>query len=396
MDNLSGYLRWRGDLSFVQSPFNEVDGLVFCYLAYVNLDGIAPENPEESITVKEVAEQFFTLRTQAELDADRSLIRNAPYLMKEMAKTRRFAQALIKNYTNKISDIKELQFSAMEILPGDGSSYVAYRGTDDTIVGWKEDFNLSTGTIPAEKEAAGYLNRIAAYSDRPLRVGGHSKGGNLAVFGASECELSVQKRIRRVYNYDGPGFNAEFFERPGIHRIQSKIRRFIPEFSIFGMLLEDTTEPTVIKSSQKGIMQHAGLSWQIEGPVFVRGKGLDAAAQIFSDSMETWLAQSDDEQKNLFIDDLFSVMEAPGFETLSELQAGGLYSIRKMWQRLDKLNPHTREKVDELIRIMMGHWGEFLQMRLPVMPDAKKLQKLSSVMEHKKFSEKRKKNPDFR
>lgn len=384
MDNLSGYLRWRGDLSFVQSPFNEVDGLVFCYLAYVNLDGIAPENPEESITVKEAAEQFFTLRTQAELDADRSLIRNAPYLMKEMAKTRRFAQALIKNYTNKISDIKELQFSAMEILPGDGSSYVAYRGTDDTIVGWKEDFNLSTGTIPAEKEAAGYLNRIAAYSDRPLRVGGHSKGGNLAVFGASECELSVQKRIRRVYNYDGPGFNAEFFERPGIHRIQSKIRRFIPEFSIFGMLLEDTTEPTVIKSSQKGIMQHDGLSWQIEGPVFVRGKGLDAAAQIFSDSMETWLAQSDDEQKNLFIDDLFSVMEAPGFETLSELQAGGLYSIRKMWQRLDKLNPQTREKVDELIRIMMGHWGEFLQMRLPGMPDAKKLQKLSSVMEHKK------------
>lgn len=384
MDNLSGYLRWRGDLSFAQSPFNEVDGLVFCYLAYVNLDGIAPENPEESITVKEAAEQFFTVRTQAELDADRSLIRNAPYLMKDMAKTRRFAQALIKNYTNKISNIKELQFSAMEILPGDGSSYVAYRGTDDTIVGWKEDFNLSTGTIPAEKEAAGYLNRIAAYSDRPLRVGGHSKGGNLAVFGASECELSVQKRIRRVYNYDGPGFNAEFFERPGIHRIQSKIRRFIPEFSIFGMLLEDTTEPTVIKSSQKGIMQHDGLSWQIEGPVFVRGKGLDAAAQIFSDSMETWLAQSDDEQKNLFIDDLFSVMEAPGFETLSELQAGGLYSIRKMWQRLDKLNPQTREKVDELIRIMMGHWGEFLQMRLPVMPDAKKLQKLSSVMEHKK------------
>lgn len=384
MDNLSGYLRWRGDLSFARSPFNEVDGLVFCYLAYVNLDGIAPENPEESITVKEAAEQFFTVRTQAELDADRSLIRNAPYLMKEMAKTRRFARALIKNYTNKISDIKELQFSAMEILPGDGSSYVAYRGTDDTIVGWKEDFNLSTGTIPAEKEAAGYLNRIAAYSDRPLRVGGHSKGGNLAVFGASECELSVQKRIRRVYNYDGPGFNAEFFERPGIHRIQSKIRRFIPEFSIFGMLLEDTTEPTVIKSSQKGIMQHDGLSWQIEGPVFVRGKGLDAAAQIFSDSMETWLAQSDDEQKNLFIDDLFSVMEAPGFETLSELQAGGLYSIRKMWQRLDKLNPQTREKVDELIRIMMGHWGEFLQMRLPVMPDAKKLQKLSSVMEHKK------------
>lgn len=384
MDNLSGYLRWRGDLSFAQSPFNEVDGLVFCYLAYVNLDGIAPENPEESITVKEAAEQFFTVRTQAELDADRSLIRNAPYLMKEMAKTRRFAQALIKNYTNKISDIKELQFSAMEILPGDGSSYVAYRGTDDTIVGWKEDFNLSTGTIPAEKEAAGYLNRIAAYSDRPLRVGGHSKGGNLAVFGASECELSVQKRIRRVYNYDGPGFNAEFFERPGIHRIQSKIRRFIPEFSIFGMLLEDTTEPMVIKSSQKGIMQHDGLSWQIEGPVFVRGKGLDAAAQIFSDSMETWLAQSDDEQKNLFIDDLFSVMEAPGFETLSELQAGGLYSIRKMWQRLDKLNPQTREKVDELIRIMMGHWGEFLQMRLPVMPDTKKLQKLSSVMEHKK------------
>ncbi len=384
MENLSGYLRWRGDLSFAQSPFNEVDGLIFCYLAYVNLDGIAPENPEESITVKEAAEQFFAVRTQEELDADRSLIRNAPYLMKAMAKTRRFEEVLIKNYINKISNVKQLQFSAMEILTGDGCSYVAYRGTDDTIIGWKEDFNLSTGTIPAEKEAAGYLNRIAAYSDRSLRVGGHSKGGNLAVYGASECELSIQKRIRQVYNYDGPGFGAEFFERPGIHRIQSKIRRFIPEFSIFGMLLEDTTEPIIIKSSQRGIMQHDGLSWQVEGPAFVRGKGLDAAAKIFSESMETWLAQIDDEQKNLFIDDLFSVLEAPGFETLSELQAGGLYSVRKMWQRLDKLNPQTREKADELIRIMMGHWGELLQGHLPGIADVKKMQKHSSGMDHKK------------
>lgn len=372
-------------MSFAQSPLNEVDGLMFCYLAYVNLDGIAPENPEESITVKEAAEQFFAVRTQAELDADRSLIRNAPYLMKEMAQTRRFAHVLVKNYINKISAVKELQFSAMEILPGDGSSYIAYRGTDDTIVGWKEDFNLSTGTIPAEREAAAYLNRIAAYSERPLWVGGHSKGGNLAVYGASECDISVQKRIRGVHNYDGPGFNAEFFERPGIHRIQSKIQRFIPEFSLFGMLLEDSTEPTVIKSSQKGIMQHDGLSWQIEGPAFVRGKEIDKAAQIFNDSMDTWLLQIDDEQRNLFIDDLFSVLEAPGVETLSELQAGGLHSIRKMWQRLDKLNPQTREKVDELIRIMMGHWGEFLQGRLPVIADAKKLQKAGGVMDYKKI-----------
>lgn len=377
MENMSGYLRWRGDLTFAQAPVNEVDGLVFCYLAYVNLDGIAPEDREESITVKEAAEQFFAVRTQEELDADRSLIRNAPYLMKEMAQTRRFENVLIKNYTNKISEVKELQFSAMEILPGDGSSFVAYRGTDDTIIGWKEDFNLSTGTIPAEKEAAEYLDRISAYSSRPLRVGGHSKGGNLAVYAAAECNRQTQQRIREVYNYDGPGFNPDFFERPGIHAVQSRIRRFIPEFSLFGMLLEDNVEPVIIKSSQKGIMQHDGLSWQIEGTKFVRGKGIDTAAQIFSDSMDAWLAQIDDEQRNLFIEDLFSVLEAPGFETLSDLQAGGLYSIRRMWQQLEKLNPKTREKVDTLLRIMMGHWGEFLQGKLPVIPDRRKLQKHS-------------------
>ena len=157
--NMLDYLVWRGDLTFAQSEFNEVDNLILCYLVYVNLDGIAPEMGEEAVSVRQLSETFFTRYSEKELEKDKSFIRFAPVVLKEMAQTRRFGDLLVQNYVNKVDLEKMLQFAAMEIQLGDGTTFVAYRGTDDTIVGWKEDFYLSRGVVPAEKEAVDYLNR---------------------------------------------------------------------------------------------------------------------------------------------------------------------------------------------------------------------------------------------
>lgn len=188
MGNIMDYIEWRGDLPFTQSEFNDVDNLILACFSYVNLDGIPEAASQNGIELKALTEKFLRLHTEKELKEDKSFIRFAPFMMLEMAKTERFGQCVIRNYVNEIVAEEAQQFSAVEICLSDGTSYISFRGTDDTIVGWKEDFNLSTGVVPAQERAVEYLRRIAGSLQEMVRVGGHSKGGNLAVYGAVMCK----------------------------------------------------------------------------------------------------------------------------------------------------------------------------------------------------------------
>lgn len=360
MPNMIDYLKWRGDLSFEQSSFGEVDNLIASYLAYVNLDGIAPEPGEDAVTVKEVSDRFFNKYTEKELKADKSFVRLAPYLLKAMAESRRFADALVQNYVNIINEEIEMQFSALELVLGDGTSYIAFRGTDDTIVGWKEDFHLSNGVVPAEVESVEYLNRTGRACERPLRVGGHSKGGNLSVYGAAGCEDSVKEKIIEVYSNDGPGFSVEFLEDEGLKKILPKIQRFVPVCSTIGMLLNHIVEPVVIRSSQKGIVQHDGFSWEVMGTGFIKADNLGKKTQLLNDALRQWICDMDAKQRSAVIEDFFSVVEAAGAKTLTELQGGGLKSARAMLGQLEKLSPQTRTSVERLVKTVFVHWKELI------------------------------------
>ena len=181
MGNIMDYINWRGDLSFEQSKFNEVDNLILACFSYGNLDGIPAVAEQKGIELKNLAEEFMKLHTMEELEADKSFIRLAPFMMLEMAETNRFGNSVIRNYVNEIVTEAEQQFAAVEIVLEDGTSYVSFRGTDDTIIGWKEDFNLSTGVVPAQERAVEYVRRVSENTSGMLRVGGHSKGGNLAI-----------------------------------------------------------------------------------------------------------------------------------------------------------------------------------------------------------------------
>lgn len=360
MPNVIDYLKWRGDLTFSQFPFCEVDNLILSYLSYVNLDGIAPAPQMGSVTVKELSELFFDFHTQEELEADRSFIRLAPYMMGEMAKTARFQNAKVKNYVNEVTQEEEMQFSAVELILDDGSSYIAYRGTDDTIVGWKEDFHLSTGLVPAQEAATAYLNQAAGESARMLRVGGHSKGGNLAVYAAAMCDEKVQERIKAVYCNDGPGFLESFFDEPGLKRIESRIRRYIPESSVIGMLFLHTSAPVIIRSSQKGILQHDGLSWQVLGPGFERADELNRKAALFNETLHHWIDDLEPEKRAAVVGDFFAVLEATGAQTLTRLQEGGIGYAKVMLKQVEKLSPDTKSAVDELLKSLFSHWKEFV------------------------------------
>ena len=360
MPNIIDYIKWRGDLSLSSAPFCEVDNLILSYLAYVNLDGIAPACQMGAITVKETSDLFFDAYTPNDLKKDLSFIRLAPEVLKAMAKSARFQNAIIQNYTNTIEPEKELQFAALEIVLEDETSYIAFRGTDDTIVGWKEDFHLSNGLVPSQKAAAEYMNLCGGANRRALRVGGHSKGGNLAIYGAAFCNTEVKERIIAVYDNDGPGFLKEFVKAEEIESIRDRIHRFIPESSVIGMLFEHLAVPQFVASSQKGIMQHDGLSWQVMGPKFKKEKALNPKAVLLDETLRQWIDEMNVEDRTMVINDFFAVLEATQVKTLTELQTGGLRNVKTILGKLDEVQPETKETVENLIKSLSGNWFEAL------------------------------------
>ena len=360
MGNIMDYISWRGDLTFAQSPFNEVDNLILACFSYVNLDRIPAVTRQKGIELKKLVKEFKKLHTIKELEADKSFIRLAPFMMFEMAESVRFGNCVIRNYVNEIVTEADEQFSAVEIVLDDGTSYISFRGTDDTIIGWKEDFNLSTGVVPAQERAVEYMQRISDKASGMLRVGGHSKGGNLAIYGSVMCK-SVHDKILEIYSNDGPGFSKEFQESPETAEMMPKIIRIIPEYSIIGTLLEHEKQPIIVASTSRGLLQHDGFSWEVQGPGLVRRDSLNKTALRFIEILHKWIDGMDMEQKRLLIEDLFATLQASGYENLSEVQSGGLKSLAAMVKRLDKFAPESRGMMQELLTAICGGWLEQLQ-----------------------------------
>lgn len=360
MGNIMDYISWRGDLTFAQSPFNEVDNLILACFSYVNLDRIPAVTRQKGIELKKLVKEFKKLHTIKELEADKSFIRLAPFMMFEMAESVRFGNCVIRNYVNEIVTEAEQQFSAVEIVLEDGTSYVSFRGTDDTIIGWKEDFNLSTGVVPAQERAVEYMERISDKASGMLRVGGHSKGGNLAIYGSVMCK-SAHDKILEIYSNDGPGFSKEFQDSPETAEMMPKIIRIIPEYSIIGTLLEHEKQPIIVASTSRGLLQHDGFSWEVQGPGLVRRDSLNKTALRFIEILHKWIDGMDTEQKRLLIEDLFATLQASGCENLSEVQSGGIKSLAAMVKRLDKFAPESRGMMQELLTAICGGWLEQLQ-----------------------------------
>ena len=365
MGSMLDYLDWRGDISLSYSLFNDVDSLILSALSYVDFDGIVPAPGAGEISLSEAAGAFFAAHTEEELAESKTLIAYAPYILKKVVGTVRFGDMKLRSYVNIVREEENLQFSALEFVTDDGVSFVSYRGTDDTIVGWKEDFLMSCETVVADKYAVDYLNLIQRNKTGRLRLGGHSKGGHLAIYAAALADPAITERIETVWSHDGPGFNEEFMKNEGLARITPKIRKFIPDTSVIGMLLENPTEPNIVVSNEKGVMQHAPLSWQILGASFVPAPGLSDAGQVFDDTFRSWIYSFDEEGRRAFIDDFFAVLEAPGYQTLTEYQEGGLKAIAASYERVKRLDPTTQEKIRMLFKIFGGEVAEQLRESWP-------------------------------
>ena len=351
MGNLLDYIAWRGDLTFEQDPFNSIDALILSCLSYVNFDKVVPPKSQGKLTIEKASEKFFSLHSAEELAQDKSFIKFAPSMLRALGQSERFKTAYLSNYVDDTDISREIQFAAVEIDTSDGGVFISFRGTDDTIIGWKEDFNLSFMTVPAESEAAVYLQKVMKGRLDKIRLGGHSKGGHLAVYAALAANSDLTSRIESIYNFDGPGFNHEAMESEQFKSIRHKITKIIPESSIVGRLLENTVDPIVVKSTELGIMQHDPLSWQMEGKQFEICSSTDMISDVFDETMSGWLAEMTFEDRKVFVDELFSVFEASGCENLSMLTQVGVKGTKNMIVRMREIRNESGAKVRTLVKL---------------------------------------------
>ncbi len=334
MANVFDYLNWR-DLKLKQVEFNEIDNLILARLAYFPFDDYLKEG--EEITIKEAYQRY-----QEEGTTGRILQQEDIDLYPRLANSIRFGSMKLTNYINKIDPIQEKQFSAITVLMEDDTMYVAYRGTDNSIVGWKEDFNMSfSELVPAQIDSVDYLEKIAKQYKRKIRVGGHSKGGNLAVYAAAFCQTKVQKRIINVYNNDGPGFCDKVVASQEYQNILDRVHTYIPQTSIIGRLLNHQEETTILKSTQTGIMQHDLYSWQVLGGEFVKDQ-LTNSSEFIDKTITNWLKEVSPEQREKFMETLFEILNATQAETLSEISNKVFSNAKTMVKTYQNLDAETK------------------------------------------------------
>ena len=341
MANMVDYLAWRGDIPFRYAPWNEIDGLLTATLSYLDFHG---GSDARGWTLAEAARIDLLQESSSPAFPGRKAAFYA------MASSERFGGCRMHHAIALKDEEISMQFSAMCLDLPDGTMCVAFRGTDNTIVGWQEDFNMAfTTRVPAQEAAIVYLARAAELTDRPLRLTGHSKGGNLAVYAAACAEPAIRERIESIWSYDGPGMNREMSQTEGFLSIRDKIHSFIPQTSIIGLLMDYFEPYTVVHSTASGISQHNPISWQIYGPRFETLETVDRTAVVVRDTLHDWLQNSTPEQRAAFVDALFRWVETTNATHMSELTGEKLKSMLTMLGNRKEVNPEARRVFTRLM-----------------------------------------------
>lgn len=348
MSTVLDYIAWRGDLPLDIVPFNEIDALIFCEFAYLKLKGIVQEEvSKDGITLEEAATCFFESEDVAER-SDMGILfgENVVNLFKIMAASIRYKKLELCGFVEHFDTVHEKQFAAITVLLGDGSSFIVFRGTDDSLVGWKEDFNMCFMTpVPSQEEALNYLVHAASRLSGKLRVGGHSKGGNVSVYSSTFCGKKIQKRIINVYNFDGPGFELDIAQTPEYQGISHCVQTFVPDQSVVGLLMEYDGDYVVVKSHEAGLMQHNLLSWQLDGPHFAEVERVSDGSVIIDRSVKSWLKELSSEQREQFVESFYKLLTSSEAATLSELAEHWKKNPTKAVSAFLSVEPQARKTV---------------------------------------------------
>ena len=353
MNNIMDYLDWRGDLSFERDPINEVDSLILSLISYNDFEGIVPGvGSKESIGLREAAEIFGKNKDLSHLE-NIPFLNEIPGLLHKAAETERYGSLKLTWFVNQVDPEATKQFAAVTIKLTEKLNFISFRGTDDTLAGWKEDLQMSfMEEVQSQKEAVAYTERAMMSIRGDFILGGHSKGGNLAIYAASRMTELNKARINAIYNNDGPGFQPEVVQREGYRSIVDRIHTFLPESSIVGMLLEHGTEYDVVKSTGLAITQHNPFIWEVVRNKFILVDSLSKESLNITTAIRSWITQLSHDERREFVDALFQVLSETGATSLAELTNEKFGAAVAMIKALKTMDPTSKGHLKTTIELL--------------------------------------------
>lgn len=369
--------------TFDEKPFNPIDSVALSQFCMVRAEGIVPALHERKtfLNIGSTVENLFSparhaIRFTDALRAERyatMFTGLVPDLIKKnllaLAASPRFRDITIRDYLSLLDTRRQTQFAATTFVYKKEFAYVGFRGTDNSFTGWKENFNMAyTAPVPAQEQAARYVDIVGPRLPKRLFIGGHSKGGNLAVYAALRTDPNVRKRIERVYNHDGPGFKPGTFSEDDWASLENRVHRTVPQESIIGMLMESRVVPHVVKSSEHGIMQHNPFSWEIGDDDFVYLDDISDSARFTEGVLAEWLAAFTDEERAVIVAAIFEALETSGAQNVTDLLSGGVKTIAIIAEAAKCADKETRDillaTLKKLTSIAMRNATENMTTRL--------------------------------
>ena len=353
--NLYDYCKWRGDLSFKKDPFNEVDNMCFAEITYIKMKEFFEDR--KSMTIRELSDAFFEKHSVEEIQADKTFFRMSPILLREMAKTERFASVVIHNYVSLLHEKTSEQFAAVTYDLSDGTSVIAFRGTDDTLVGWKEDMMLSYGDIASQYDAVDYLkNNFSLF--KKYHIIGHSKGGYLALYASVHADKNVKNKIIDIYSDDGPGLRPGTYSKQDFDSIKDRYKLLVPENDGVGVIYEMAEHKKIVKVTAKNILAaHSVLTWNIEGTHVVECDDYRYESNLIRKVLDEFIHETTRQQRYIFVEELFNSLEEADLHNLSDFYNGGKAVIYNTLKKLSRMDDESKEVASKMMKTIASNIG---------------------------------------
>lgn len=348
MNNVFGYIDEQSDSSFSERPLCEIDALVFAWLSYFEIEKL--DNLGLScigLSLEELAaaaeENLGAFRKPNKREKLISTITGA-WMLKQVSDKARFKDVRIGGFRTVTDHENGIQFSATSYILDTGVEIVGFRGTDTSVAGWKEDCMMTFDQIiPSHKFALQFLNERSA--SRPIMLAGHSKGGNLAIYAASECRSELVPLISDIYNFDGPGFSFDIGSTANYNEVKECIHSYVPGSSVFGMLLDHMDDYAVVSSMNAGLLQHYAFYWKIEGCSFVLQKKRNFSSRSMDAAFNQWLDNLSLEDRKIIVEAIFSVFEESGIKYFNDFSSIGFARIKEVFSKVHNMDNQTKKMI---------------------------------------------------
>lgn len=347
-NNYYSYLTYYGSNTFEHRQFNEIDNLIFATLSYVDFSGIVSENDKDKKTIEQVSKEYFDKYTEKEIKELFVSNREGVKLLKELAKTKRFKDIKLFNYLYKGDENSQFSVVTCEINPK--LYYVSFEGTDKLLSGWEEDCKMAYNfPVEAHVYAKKYLDRFILKNVK-LIVGGHSKGGNLALVSSMYANHFVKKKIINIYSNDGQGLRKAQIDSNYYKKIKDRYIHIIPNSSIVGLLLRHDNDYVVVKSNMPGLVSHSPNTWQVSYDHFEKTK-LTRFSKVFDDGFTKWLDKYDDEKRKIFVKEIFNIFYSNNLKTLQDITLKKELLVRLI-NTSKTIDPLVKEMAKDLLKVI--------------------------------------------